>query len=317
MTGMGWKVKALVQNAIARLPSRVSYELYYRVQRRFGGLRDPDPVPTLVGGITAWKRLLRQGLDPVGKTFFEVGTGRSLAMPLAYWLMGAAATITVDVNPYLKSALVFDDIRAICRNEPRTRELFGPHLVPERFDALRDLGGNPHTGLGELFAATGIRYLCPADAAATGLPDASVDVHTSFMVFEHIPPEVLSGILAEARRIVKPGGVLVHRIDYSDHFSHSDARISPINFLRYSDGAWARIAGNRYMYQNRLRHDDYVRMFESAGTAVTDVQADTDRRAVAVLANQILPLDERFAGKPREVLAITGAWITARRGLEA
>ena len=50
-------------------------------------------------------------------------------------------------------------------------------------------------------------------------------------------------------------------VDYSDHFSHSDQTISSINFLRYSDDEWQRYAGNRYMYMNRLRHDDVLALF--------------------------------------------------------
>ena len=51
-------------------------------------------------------------------------------------------------------------------------------------------------------------------------------------------------------------------IDYSDHFSHSDKSISSVHFLQFSDGKCNKIAGNRYMYMNRLRHDDFVSLFQ-------------------------------------------------------
>jgi cyclopropane fatty-acyl-phospholipid synthase-like methyltransferase len=44
-------------------------------------------------------------------------------------------------------------------------------------------------------------------------PDESFDRVVSISVFEHIPPEILSGILSEVRRVLKPGGLLVMTVD--------------------------------------------------------------------------------------------------------
>ena len=49
-----------------------------------------------------------------------------------------------------------------------------------------------------------------ADAAATGLPDASVDVVTSTMMLHEIPPDHIERILDEAYRVLEPGGVSIH-----------------------------------------------------------------------------------------------------------
>jgi SAM-dependent methyltransferase len=46
-------------------------------------------------------------------------------------------------------------------------------------------------------------------AEATGLPDASVDAVTITLVFHECPDKVKATILAEARRILRPGGTLV------------------------------------------------------------------------------------------------------------
>src|SRR5215469_5751427 len=45
-----------------------------------------------------------------------------------------------------------------------------------------------------------VEYHAPADAAGTELPDASVDLHFSFSVFEHLPVQVMKDILREAFR---------------------------------------------------------------------------------------------------------------------
>ncbi len=48
------------------------------------------------------------------------------------------------------------------------------------------------------------------DAAATGYPDASFDLVTSTMLLHELPPKAVEGTLAEAARVLKPGGRMVH-----------------------------------------------------------------------------------------------------------
>jgi SAM-dependent methyltransferase len=51
------------------------------------------------------------------------------------------------------------------------------------------------------------------DVRATGLPDASADVVTLLDVVEHLAPPELAATLAEARRLLRPGGrVVVHTL---------------------------------------------------------------------------------------------------------
>lgn len=47
-----------------------------------------------------------------------------------------------------------------------------------------------------------------APAEATGLPEASFDLVTAFLVFHELPAEAARAVLAEARRLVRPGGTL-------------------------------------------------------------------------------------------------------------
>ncbi len=59
----------------------------------------------------------------------------------------------------------------------------------------------------------------------------SVDFICSNNTFEHIPADILSAILREFKRVIKPGGLMSHFIDMSDHFAHFDSRITIYNFL--------------------------------------------------------------------------------------
>lgn len=70
----------------------------------------------------------------------------------------------------------------------------------------------PFLRFAHLWAETkghGIHYR-QANAAATGLEDASVDLIVSNILFHETSDEVLRGILREARRILAPGGVMLN-----------------------------------------------------------------------------------------------------------
>ena len=308
---MNWKLKAVVQNAISVLPESISYGAYYRLQRLAGGLRRINPTSRLTAAIDTWRRLLAAGADPVGKTFFEIGAGRMVTIPTAYWLMGAEKTISVDLNPYLKKELVHEALRYIAANREHVASLFGELLDEKRFARVLWFAQEQRFDLAVFLDAIGVDYRAPSDAGATGLPDGAIDFHTSYTVMEHIPSDVLSRILTEGRRLMRPGGMAVHGIDYSDHFSHSDPKITAVNFLRFSPEEWGRYTGNRYMYMNRLRHADYLRLFNENQFAVTQVEPVLNTRALVALESGELAPHAAFAGQPNRDLAITSAWIVA------
>ncbi|MCH8495124.1 MAG: class I SAM-dependent methyltransferase [Balneolales bacterium] len=306
-------MKSKIQNAISLLPSAASYEAYYWVQRHYGGLRHVDPIMGFNAAIETWTRIQNQDQSPIGKVFLEVGTGRAPIVPIAYWLMGAKSTITIDLNPYLKEDLIAEHLRYIAKNKDKTIALFGSLIDKQRFDALVSIATKSKLSVSELLDLCKIVYIAPGDASNTNLPDQHIDFHTSYTVFEHIPPNILTAILREGNRIIKNNGLFVHRIDYSDHFSHSDENISAINFLQYSDNEWAKYADNRYMYMNRLRHDDFLALFESIGQQVVASEPDIDKRSEKLLKTNGLSLNERFSLKSEEILAIRGAWMVTKK----
>jgi len=231
-------------------------------------------------------------------------------MPLAFWLMGAGRIITVDLNPYLKSEILAEDLRYMRENRPEIETMFGYLLDEDRLARLLDL---PNVPLERVLAECCIEYVAPGDAANTGIPADSVDYHVSYTTFEHIPPDVISAILQEGSRIVRYAGLFVHCIDYSDHFAHSDNSISFVNFLQYSDAAWAAYSGNRYMYQNRLRHDDYLRLFQGAGHRLVKVETKIDRRSHELLTSGALQVNRKFQGKSVDTLATIDALIVSQQ----
>ncbi len=310
---MHWKLKSFIQNAVSRLPSEHSYAAYYWIQRHFGGLKRMDPTSRLKAGVEACRRLHALGRDPNGKSLLEVGTGRVPLVPLAFWLMGARRTVTVDLNPYMKEELIRESLEYIAANRPEIEVMFGNLLIPERLDELLALLTGGAFSQQAFLTCCNIDYMAPGDAADTRLPEASIDFHLSYTVFEHIPRPVLEAILKEGNRILHDDGLFIHRIDYSDHFSHADSAISAVNFLQFPEAKWERLAGNRYMYMNRLRHADYLRLFTSAGHQIVLAQPETDAQSLQLLKTGALQPHARFASYPPEELAITASWIVSAK----
>ena len=265
----------------------------------------------LHAGIETWKKIGEMGCEPSGKVFLEIGTGRIPLVPLAYWLMGAKKTITIDLNPYLKGELIRESLKYISEHKEEIHYVFGSLLEKKRFDHLLAFARNPNFSTQEFLDLCQTVYFAPGNAADTGLASLSIDFHTSYTVFEHITVEVLKQILEEGNRLVRSDGMFIHQIDYSDHFSHSDEKISAINFLKYSDDEWKRYAGNRYAYTNRLRHDDFISLFQSVGHRVLVAEPYIDRRLQKILRSGIFQLNARFNTKSEEILSVSDAWIVA------
>lgn len=313
---MDWKRKAIVQNAISALPSSLSYELYYWLQRNFGGLKVDNPINRFAAGIKAWKIIEEFGIDPKKKTFFEVGTGRVPVIPLAYWLMGANQTITVDLNTYLKPDLVRECIDQISSRVQDIEHLFGKLLIRGRLYDLLSLQKASVFSVDSFLELTNIKYFAPCDASQVSIDDNSVDFHTSFTVFEHIPVPVLQKILKEGNRIVKDTGLFVHQVDYSDHFSHSDSSISSINFLQYSDASWEKYAGNRYMYMNRIRHDDFIDILHSIGQDVLLDDFFLNSEVLEMLESEEFKVHDKFKSKSNHTLSITSGWTVSQKNMQ-
>ncbi|MFC1951163.1 methyltransferase domain-containing protein [Chloroflexota bacterium] len=309
---MKWKLKSLIQNAVSMLPSSLSYRTYYWIQRRFGGLKHVDPRNDLAAGIEIAKRIKKMGHKVEGNVLFEIGTGRNAMAPLSYWLMGAEKTITIDLNPYLKEELVKESITYISSIKEEIIEAFGDNLSQRRLEKLIKFSQSNYN-LASFLTFCHIEYIAPGNAANTSIPPDSIDFHTSHHVLEHIPPTEIKAILKEGNRITKHNGLFVHRIDHSDHFSHSDQSISTINFLQFNEKEWHKLAGNRYMYMNRLREDDYIKLFEAVNHNIMNIESTKDMKALDLVRKGGLKLNPRFGNKDDDTISIVNSWIISQR----
>ncbi len=307
---MHWRLKGLAQKTLGVLPGGDA--LHYRLQRRFGGLRDFDrEFATKIEDWTIMAAHLRDAGFPVaGTRYLEIGTGWYPTFPFACLLGGAARVHTFDLNRHLKPELVHACAAG-----------FGAHL-----DAIASASGatagkvaTRHAHLAEaiaqgqgLEAASGgaIRYHAPADATCSGLDDASVDVVFSNSVLEHVAPEVIAPLYREAMRVLRPGGVMFHSVNCGDHYAYVDRRLHQLHYLKYSDRAW-KFWNNAFLYQNRLRAHVFVDTAREAGFAI-DVDTSNTRpeRLRQLKAMRVHP---QFAHVPPELLCITTVDFIARK----
>ena len=122
--------------------------------------------------IETWTRLRAVGREPRDKVFLEVGTGRVPLVPIAYWLMGASGTVTIDVNPYMRIELIRDSLRYMWENADRMKRLFGPFLDVDRWSRLMLLCDATLVSRETILELCGVKYLAPGDWQAAEHNDA-------------------------------------------------------------------------------------------------------------------------------------------------
>ena len=300
---MNWKTKSLIQRICSALPVGRE-EAYYFLQRNFGELRyPPDPLPMLKSAAEIFTELHDDNIRIQGRRVMEVGTGRRIDMPLAFFLSGAESVKTVDLNRYLKPELALASARKMAENRDAIVKAFSaiaePGEIHRRLDSIAGAAS-----FDELLRKTNIEYHAPADATKTSFGDGTIDLQFSFTVFEHIPSEVLVGILKEFNRLASPEGIACHHVDLSDHFSHADKSIGPINFLQFEEEDWENINSNQFAYHNRLRVTGYESVYSEARHELVRWKTYNNEASLAEIKNGF-QLAKQFQGIDPKILTTT------------
>jgi len=288
---MNWKTKATIMRSCAVMP--YGDRIYKIGQKRLGRLA-AKPMSRLPVQAEMAKWILESGRTINGRHWFEVGTGHVPIIPIGFFLCGAGQLTTVDIHHRIDWDLTRRTLQwmAVHEQELRTlyRGLVNENIFNERFDLLTSFAHEPKRFINQ----ANIDYQAPMDASRTNLPYHSVDFHFSMTTLEHISPQIIRDIFIEAKRIIKTNGAAIHFIDLSDHFQHQDSSITRINFLRYGEREWQRIAGNEFAYCNRIRASEYLRMFEELFYTVNRYQSNVDQESMAGLLKGEFALDSGF-----------------------
>lgn len=307
---MNWQTKVKIQRTLEKVPGgRVAYAL---CQQLNGSRGDSQFKSNVEQGIRLLQTFAKAGQSVNGLTGVEIGSGWALIAPIVFWLNGMRACHTYDLTHLLDAKLmqkVMGDLAKLCA-DPASLQSHRPFtLLAERGERLRELV-TARASVPELLREFQINYHAPADAGATEHADGSMDLVFSNNVLEHVPAPVIRRIFSEARRILKPGGWMLHVVDPSDHFEHDDDSISPINFLQFSEAEFARF-NTDFCFQNRLRAPNYRQLIESAGFEVVHWESRHNAAAAVCLPN--LTLHPDFAKFTSEEICAMSLRIVARK----
>lgn len=134
------------------------------------------------------------------------------------------------------------------------------------------------------------------------VPGNSIDVIFSNSVLEHVtkPDELTAGL----KRILKPGGCMVHAVDYRDHFFKY-----PFHFLQFSKKTWDRWLNPGDLPRQRI--SDHIELFRKNDFKVEVLRKKNDYPAFTAIKERIHP---EFAGYTDEDLSTITAVLIVRRG---
>ncbi len=255
---MHWRHLLVKKAIVERLPFANTLR---KIKRNlFGYPPDVDNIELTINNYERIKSAIEKlGVSIEGSSILEIGSGWFPTIAILLVRDGAKNITTSDLNVHM------DDITF--------REL-ASHLK-ERFpddNFIQDLTD---------FASLPIEYLAPF--CASDLSDKSLDIIISNMVLEHIPKTDMYNLFSSLRPKSSDNGIMVHLVDHSDHFEHYDKSLSRINFLTWNEEKHALINYLIRDGENRMRHNEYHRLFMDAGYEIVDEENDLSKKALETL----------------------------------
>jgi len=301
--------KALIQNTLSILPHKLGNKIYYFIQKKFGSLRRFNHKKRLFVSNKIFELAQHNNFDTRNKSFLEIGTGRNILLPIGLWLKGASKVVTVDLNRYFDEKVFVQSLKWIINNQNLiTRDM--PDVDKNRISLIDSFLNQSDQNIYNFLDSINISYIAPCDASDLPYKDQYFDFHISYTVLEHIDINSLQSIFKEAKRVLKNNGCLIHLIDYTDHFSHTDRNLSNISFLSYSDRKIDFLMNNRYMYMNMLRHDDFLDFFKKNLYQVIYEENFIDKKLLLKLNQDKnkFKLREEYFKKSNIILATESSW---------
>lgn len=304
-----WKLKAVVQKGISFLPNneRINYFFQKYVTK---GVQLTDEhfgykIEHARDHIEYFKKYGEVGPE---KSILELGTGWYPIVPLFMYLTKTGKVISLDIQSWMTKESQLTAIRKLLDWKSQGKvDPFFRELDAKRLAQLVEIQQNPEQyTLDSINQIIGLTPMLQ-DARKTDLASGSLDFICSNNTFEHIYGEVLSDILKEFQRIIKPNGVMSHFIDLSDHFAHFDHSINIYNFLQFSEKAWRKI-DNSIQPQSRLRWPDYQRMYRDLDIPITE---ESIRPGDLNLLNQV-NVHAMYDHFTREALAISHGYMVSK-----
>ncbi|MEM7219736.1 MAG: methyltransferase domain-containing protein [Pseudomonadota bacterium] len=246
-----WWLRILAKLVLSRVP--IGYRTFARLGMfRHGRMHKPEYA---TGIFTRHFSRAHERVGPPPRDFvaLEFGVGDSIASAILARASGAGRCYLIDAGRYaVEDAQPYRDL----------------------VDALRDDGANvaeiPRTAtFAEILERYGGVYLTEGLQSLRQIPDGSVDFVWSNAVLEHVRRGDFAAVQRELRRVIKPTGILSHRVDLKDHLGGA------LNNRRLSSALWERDwFAHSGFYTNRLTFEEMRATFDAAGFATEVVRVD-------------------------------------------
>jgi SAM-dependent methyltransferase len=159
------------------------------------------------------------------KRVLEIGPGDNLGVALKFLLAGARQVVCLDKFSSRQDCMQQRSIYRAMREALNDDE-------KQLFDAIVD----PEVGLPEDSAKLVSLFGRGIEEAEQVLEPESFDLIMSRAVFEHVyDPERAFSVM---HRLLKPGGYMLHKIDFRDHGIFSKHQHHPLTFLTIPDSVY-------------------------------------------------------------------------------
>jgi len=283
-----WRIKSFAFNLFDRAPA--GGLLYYMIQRYVTGTVPRDFDKYRETYIKHCYAAAEKFGDVARLKVLEIGAGWDLYGNILNYTYGFNDQTVMDVRKLARAQSVNEVIEYFQKNPIQGCVRSPSHFVSE---------GNFED---DLLQKYGIRYLAPCDATAFQCQDREFNMIITTSVFEHIPRDVLEKIILNFHRVLSDDGICSHVVDFSDHYSHSDKKISSFNYCKFPEVEWRRHSPAIH-YQNRMRHGEYVDLFRRCGFGLVREQCWSAEEEEL----RGLPLHEDFARFDKEDLLKLGS----------
>lgn len=283
-----WWLRIAAKIVLARLP------IGYSFWKRFGLFEHGDinqPARALEIYLMHAKTagVVTNPVKPSHKDFavLELGPGDSVFMALVARALCASRVWLVDAGPFATT-------------DPTAYTAMADYLKAQNYQLPF---ASQFADFKDVLSACQAEYLTDGVSSLTKIPSGSVDFCLSNAVLEHIPQRDFARLVSELKRLLKPDGVCVHRVDLKDHLGGG------LNNLRFSADTWeSPLFSNSGFYTNRIRYAEMLAMFDQSGFSC-EVTRKLTWNKIPIARSA---LAEEFLTLPDEDLLVSGFDVVLR-----